>query len=69
MLAVPLEEIPPTDVVVSLKFTIPRETPNTYMLEEFCTQGKVLRHEPLNDDAQAGVAVQFLRPIELGLEV
>ena len=50
-----------------VEFSVPRSTPNTYMLEKFTALARVLRHEPMLDDRHAGVALQFEEPVALGL--
>jgi hypothetical protein len=67
-LAVPVHQVPSHGASVSLRLLVPRSTPNTYMLEEFQSQAKVLRHEMLKDNTQVGVALVFDRKIDLGLE-
>ena len=53
---------------MTISFAVPRSTANTYMLEDFSAQARVLRHQPLRNADLAGVAVQFVQPIDLGLE-
>jgi len=64
-----VESLPPPQTPVTISFAVPRTTPNTYMLEDFSAQARILRHQPLVNESMAGVAVQFAKPINLGLEV
>jgi hypothetical protein len=52
---------------VRLHLSIPRSTPNTFMLEDFATAARILRSEPLADGDGAGIAIQFARPLTLNL--
>ena len=64
-----VEHLPPRDSRVTISFAVPRTTPNTYMLEDFSAQATVLRHQPLVKSDLAGVAVKFVQPVSLGLEL
>ena len=65
----PAGELPACGSEVDLAISVPRRTANTYMLEEFASRAKVLRHQPPGDDPAAAVAFQFAEPLALGLEV
>jgi len=67
-LPLPVDALPTRDSTVTISFAVPRSTANTYMLEDFSAQARVLRHQPLRNADLAGVAVQFVQPIDLGLE-
>jgi len=68
-LTVPLTSPPPKrDEVVEVVFSLPRSTPNTRMLEEVRSTGRILRHQPLKNDRLAGVALQFTHPLDLAVE-
>jgi len=67
-LTLPTAALPQRECEVEILFSVPRSTPNTYMLEEFTCKAKVIRHQPLADDAQAGLALQFLSPQPLMLD-
>jgi c-di-GMP-binding flagellar brake protein YcgR len=54
---------------VALKLLVPRSTPNTYMLEEVNAQATVIRHDALKDNSRVGVAMRFMSPQQLNLEV
>jgi len=69
LLSMPVHALPPVNTSVSFRFYVPRRTPNTYMLEPFVSEGHVVRHEPMEDDQFAAVAVQFVRPLQLELDV
>ncbi|MBS3734739.1 MAG: PilZ domain-containing protein [Phycisphaerae bacterium] len=53
---------------VNVTVSLPRSTPNTYMLEEVAAGAVVVRQQPMVDEGAAGVALQFERPVELGLK-
>ncbi len=69
-LTVPLISPPPKrDEAVEVVFSLPRSTPNTRMLEEVRSTGRILRHQPLKNNRQARVALQFTQPLDLAVEV
>ncbi|HUT60516.1 MAG TPA: PilZ domain-containing protein [Phycisphaerae bacterium] len=68
LVAVPSKSVPRLDQKVALVFSVPRSTANTYMLEEFTGRARIVRHQPLTDNDQVGVAIQFLPAMSLGLE-
>ena len=53
---------------LDLKLSIPRSTPNTFLMEPVAGQAIVVRHEPADDGAR-NVAVRFEPPLTLDLEV
>lgn len=67
-LSLPIEALPGCGCTVKLDLSVPRFTPNTYMLEDVTCQAKVLRHQPLVDETLAGAALQFDPPVNLALE-
>jgi len=69
LMAMPIEAVPPRDSVVRVNFSLPRSTPNTYLLEDVACKAKVIRHEPMKDASLAGVALKFTEPISLMIEV
>ena len=69
MLAVPIKAVPHVSEKVRVVLNVPRETPNTRMLEEFTCEARVVRHQPLEDNTVVGVALQFQPAQSLGLEV
>jgi len=54
---------------VHLDFSVPRSTPNTFLMEEFACKAFVVREEPGADDCPVRVAVEFHRPMDLEIEV
>ena len=56
---------------VTLSFKLPRSTPNTFMLEEVSTEARVVRGEPTKGGSSrpVGFAMQFVRPLDLKIEV
>jgi hypothetical protein len=69
LISLPACAIPDIGANVNVKFAVPRNTPNTYMLEKFASQACVTRRHALLKDSSAGVAVRFGRPLDLALEV
>lgn len=53
---------------VLLTVSVPRVTPNTFMYEEFTCVGFIARLQEA-DKEHIGVAIQFVQPLELLLEV
>jgi hypothetical protein len=54
---------------LDVTFSLPRATPNTYMLEEVHSTAKVLRRQARKGKRQACVALQFVQPLDLAVEV
>ena len=54
---------------VNVAFSVPRSTPNTYMLEDFASEARVVRHVAMQDTDHAGIALAFSGPLELEIEV
>ncbi len=69
LFAVPVAGVPAVPQAVRLDISVPRSTPNTYMLEPVSAPARVLRHEALVDPRLAGLAVRFESPLDLALEV
>jgi c-di-GMP-binding flagellar brake protein YcgR len=69
MLAVPIKVVPHLSERVRVVLSVPRETPNTRMVEEVSCEARVVRHQPLEDNEVVGVALQFQPAQTLGLEV
>jgi len=61
-----LESLPAT---VDLSFALPRRTANTRMVEHVTAEATIVRHEPMVDEAQAGIAVRFTMPLDLQIDV
>ncbi len=60
---------PPPGSRMNVQFSVPRTTPNTYLLERFRAPAIVVRHEGDPGDGSARVAVRFETPLQLGLDV
>jgi hypothetical protein len=69
LLSVPIRSVGEVGSKVNVTLSVPRTTPNTYMLEEVASAATVVRQQPLVDAAFAGVALRFDRPLDLALEV
>ena len=69
LVALPRQVLPARGSLVDVLLRVPRTTPNTYMLEEFVSQARVVRHDPPGEGEAAAAALEFVRPMELGLEV
>jgi len=51
-----------------VRLSVPRETSNTFFLEQFAVKAEVVRHEPRPELGEAtGVAVKFERTLSLDL--
>lgn len=68
-LETPVSNLPEDDLPdeVQLRLSIPRSTPNTFMLEDFTIPARILRSEPLAEGNEAGIAIQFAQPLALHL--
>jgi len=69
LLPVASEALPKRGARVHLDFSIPRSTPNTFLMEEFACKAFVIREESPDGRRPAHVAVEFERPMDLGIEV
>ena len=68
-LVVPTDALLSRGCEVDISFSVPRTTPNTYMLEDFACKAKVVRHQRLTEGDRRGMALQFDKPKQLVLEV
>ncbi|MCD6304170.1 MAG: PilZ domain-containing protein [Planctomycetes bacterium] len=68
LLAVPAESAPPAGQRVKVRFSVPRSTPNTYLLEEFTSDATVVRTVPADQADRRRLALQFVQPIDLALD-
>ncbi len=62
------EAAPQPGLSLSMKLSIPRSTPNTFLLQPVAGKAVVVRHEP-SDNGDCNVAIRFEPPLELDLEV
>ena len=69
LVALPSDALPAVGTKVNITFSVPRSTPNTYMLEKFACSAMVVRHDPFDDEKLTGVALRFDQPVDLMLEV
>ncbi len=53
---------------LSLKLSVPRSTPNTFLMESIASEGIVVRHVPAEDGTHC-LAIRFAAPLTLDLEV
>lgn len=67
--AVPIRYLSEIGEQVNVAFSLPRSTPNTYMLEDFASEARIVRHVAMQDTDHAGVALAFAEPLELEIEV
>ena len=65
----PAQAVPPVGSHVQLGFSVPRSTPNTYLLEDFSSRAVVVRSEPPDGEGAVRVAVQFEGPMNLAIDV
>ncbi len=68
-LSIPINSLPHFGIELDVSFSVPRTTPNTYMLEEFNCKARIVRHQPMVNCDQAGMGLQFVEAQELMLEV
>lgn len=68
MMPVTLEAAPEPGRQLSLKLSVPRSTPNTFLMEPIASEAIVVRHAPAEDGTHY-VAVRFAAPLTLDLEV
>jgi len=66
---VPPDAAPRPGAEVHLSFSLPRSTPNTFLLEEIDCPAVVVREEPSDAPGPVRVAVRFERPLDLAIEV
>jgi hypothetical protein len=53
---------------VTVRLTVPRDTANTYFLEQFAAKAYVIRRDPPADDNQGiGIALRFEKELQLDL--
>lgn len=67
---VPVENLPEGSLPhkLNVHLSVPRSTPNTYLLEDFRTWATVRRAEPLEREDCAGLAISWIEPIHLELQ-
>lgn len=65
---VSLSYLPDLPREVQAELSVPRSTPNTFLLEPFASPAGIVRHQPLKNAAVAGIAIAFQRPLRLHLE-
>ena len=62
------EMVPDVGHTVTVRLAVPRDTANTFFLEQFAAQAKVIRCGPLaGDHPGVGVAVRFEKVLALDL--
>jgi len=69
LITLPADALPDPGTEVKVTFSVPRTTPNTYMLEQFSCGARVVRLAPVPDGGHTGVGLQFDQPMDLMLEV
>lgn len=69
LLALPLKDLPEAGRKLTVKLALPRSTASTHMVEKVRSEGLIKRHQPLTDDRYAAVAVEFIEPVGLAIEV
>jgi len=65
----PRQAVPDVGAKVHVDFSVPRSTPNTFLMEEFSSRAVVVRSEPGGGKVPARIALEFERPMDLGIEV
>ena len=62
------EAAPQPGEQLDVKLSVPRSTPNTFLMQGFTAKAIVVRHDQ-SDDGAGRVAVRFEPPLELDLDV
>ena len=65
----PGQAAPDVGAQVQVDFSVPRSTPNTFLMEEFSSKAIVVRTEPGGGRRPVRVALRFEQPMDLGIEV
>jgi len=68
-LCIPAESLPRMAGEIQVALSLPRSTPNTYMLEDVHCVARIVRQTPMKNADQAGMALQFSKPQKLMLSV
>ena len=53
---------------MALRISVPRSTANTFMLEEFQANARLVRAEPLASEDLAAMALEFTEPLAMDLD-
>ena len=62
------EKVPDVGQEVSVRPGVPRDTANTFFLEQFAARAKVIRHDAPHEVGEGvGVALRFENPLPLDL--
>lgn len=69
LIALPRQLLPACGSLVDVLLRVPRSTPNTYMLEDFTAQARVVRHITSSAGDPIAAGLQFVQPLALALEV
>ncbi len=62
------DTIPEPGSKLEVRFSVPRSTANSYMLEGFSSDARVVRYEPGSEDKPACLAVRFEPSMQLAIE-
>lgn len=68
LVPVDAKDAPARGAWVHVRFSVPRSTPSTYLLEDFACDARVVRRQEASVTRQH-VALRFDRPVSLALEV
>jgi hypothetical protein len=69
LVSMPVRTVPRCGSKIQVQLSLPRSTPNSFLLEDVAAPAVILRHQPLRDDAFAAVAIRFQKPLQLDIEV
>ena len=58
----------PLPARMTIKLSVPRSTPNSFMYEEVAAEATLIRQFPCDDGRRSGLALRFVRPVVLDLE-
>jgi len=68
-LLVPALNVLPVGREIHINLRVPRETPNTFMYEDFFSDARIVRHDPVRGDQSSAMAVRFAESLNLNLAV
>ena len=68
---VPMYEsaMPETGTKLHVRFSVPRSTPNSYMLEGFSSEATIVRHHTEGEDEVSCIGLEFDPPLNLAIDI
>ncbi len=65
LISVPIDKVPQYQQDVDVKICRPGDEDDVHNSEEVTSRGCVVRHQPMEENITAGVAIRFEKPVEL----